>query len=107
MGTHGTIASERAPGVAVAGVWKRVIFDLIVPWLYQLKDGAIAVDRRQTRSVSNTADITTDEEPLVQVDLVTRLRFQTSIMSDFGENLQVGGCSLHSGLREHGNLIGL
>lgn len=104
VGTHGTIASERAPGVAVAGVRKRVIFDLIVPRLHQLKNGAIAVNRRRTRSVSDTADITTDDELLVQADLVTRLRFQTLIMSDLGENLLEGGCSLHSGLREHGNL---
>lgn len=60
MGTHGSIASERASRVAVAGVWKRVIFDLIVPRLYQLKNGSIAVNRRQTCSVSYTIHIATD-----------------------------------------------
>lgn len=47
MGAHGSIASERASRIAVTGVWKRVIFDLIVPWLHQLKNGSIAVNRRQ------------------------------------------------------------
>lgn len=54
MGAHGSIASERASRVAVAGIWKRVIFDLIVPRLYQLKNGPVAVNRRWTRSVNYT-----------------------------------------------------
>lgn len=48
MGTHGSIASERASRVAVAGVGKGVILDLIVPRLHQLENGSIAVNRRQT-----------------------------------------------------------
>lgn len=46
MGTHGSIASERASRIAVTGIRKRVIFDLIVPRLHQLKNGSIAVNKR-------------------------------------------------------------
>lgn len=59
MGTHRSIASERASRVAVAGVWKGIIFDLIIPWLYQLKNGSISVNRGRTWSVNYTVHITT------------------------------------------------
>lgn len=52
MCAHGTIASEWAPGVAVAGVREGVIFHLVIPRLHQLKDGSIAVDRTLTHSGS-------------------------------------------------------
>lgn len=82
MGTHGSIASERASRVAVAGVWKRVIFDFIVPWLYQLKNGSIAVNRRQTWSVSYTVHIVTNAGwPCRQTEV------QTLSLSDFREEV--------------------
>lgn len=41
MGAHWPVALERASRVAVAGVGEGVVFDLVVPRLYQLKDGPI------------------------------------------------------------------
>lgn len=49
MSTHGSITSEGASRVTVTGVWKRVVFDLIVPWFHKLKNGSIAVNKRQTK----------------------------------------------------------
>jgi len=57
MGTHGPEASKRASRVAVTGVWKRIIFDLIVPRLHQLENGSIAVNRRQTCLENYTAHV--------------------------------------------------
>lgn len=45
MGAHWSIALERAAGVAVAGVGEGVVFDLVVPRLYQLKDGSVPAKR--------------------------------------------------------------
>lgn len=86
MGTHGSIASEGASRVAVAWVWKRVIFDLIVPWLNQLKNGSVAVNRRQTRS-NYTVNITADDKQVGQTDLATRLRFKLSGKKLLGSNV--------------------
>lgn len=45
MGAHWSVAVERASGVAVAGVGEGVVFDLVIPRLYQLKDGSIPAKR--------------------------------------------------------------
>lgn len=45
MGAHWSVALERAAGVAVARVGKGVVFDLVVPRLYELKDGSIPAKR--------------------------------------------------------------
>lgn len=58
MGAHGAIASQGASGIAVARVWKGVIFDLVIPRLYQLKNGSISVNRRQTCSVNSSVHTT-------------------------------------------------
>lgn len=52
MGAHRSVALEGASGVAVAGVGEGVVFDLVVPRLYQLKDGPIAAKRIPIRSFS-------------------------------------------------------
>lgn len=45
MGAHWAVALERASGVAVAGVGEGIVLDLVVPRLYQLKDGSIPAGR--------------------------------------------------------------
>lgn len=50
MGAHGSVASEGASRVAVAGIGKRVIFDLVVPRLHQLQDGSVAASGREAPS---------------------------------------------------------
>lgn len=44
MSAHGSITSEGAARVTVTGVWKRIVFDLVVPRFDKLENGSIAAD---------------------------------------------------------------
>jgi len=41
MGAHGSIASHRAPGVAILRIRESIILHLIIPRLYQLENRSI------------------------------------------------------------------
>lgn len=64
MGAHGSVAPEGAAGVAVAGVGEGVVFDLVVPRLHQLEDGAVpADDKHQLEPVGGGAHLTPRRSP--------------------------------------------
>lgn len=42
MSTHGSIALQWASGIAVTGVWKRVVLYFIIPGLHKLQNGPIS-----------------------------------------------------------------
>lgn len=50
MGAHGSVASQRASRVAVTRVRERVVLDLVVPRLHQLKDRPVPVRRQRQLS---------------------------------------------------------
>lgn len=54
MGAHWSVASEGASGVAVAGIGEGVVFDLVIPRFYQLKNRAIPAKQRNTSLTGET-----------------------------------------------------
>lgn len=54
MGAHWSVTSEGASRVAVAGIGEGVVFDLVIPRFYQLKNRSIPAKQRNTSLIRET-----------------------------------------------------